>query len=125
MPVFISPYECRCRCCRPTCDAEPIDQEAFAKMVAVRTEWDKPIIFTSIRRCKYYNAKVGGKPDSRHLFGKAFDAWMTDRNEIEALAALAIKYGAGGIGKGKRLLHMDWRPIPPGGSVAEWEYTDK
>jgi uncharacterized protein YcbK (DUF882 family) len=64
---------------------------------------------TSAYRCPAHNRALGGKPDSMHLFGEAFDFLCPD-DEQEATIVIARAHGFVGIGRGKKFLHIDLGP---------------
>lgn len=66
--------EYRCRCHRPECDApQELSPVMAQRLDALRESLNQPLILTSGLRCRYWNAQVGGAPDSRHLTGQAVD----------------------------------------------------
>lgn len=120
---YLTPHfragEFACRCRRPECDAPPMQMGLMQKLEALRVEWGKPLLTTSASRCEYWNTKVGGAHDSQHLLGNASDFDFQEPGQLRRFVELAEKIGFGGIGEGKRLVHLDDR-----GGHARWEYKD-
>jgi len=69
-------------------------------------------------RCLEHNRRVGGKPDSQHLLGKAADIRIAGLG-VQAMYELALRvpqFAGGGIGVYDRgFLHVDVR-----GHAARW-----
>ena len=110
-------WEMRCRCFYDHCGALPMNPDFMERLEALRAEWGKPISPTSARRCRAWNDVVGGAPLSMHLEGKAAD-FIFEESEAKKFAELAEKYGFGGIGLGKNLVHIDSRE-----EKARWSYS--
>jgi uncharacterized protein YcbK (DUF882 family) len=103
-------YEFKCKCDSADCDAAEISPEIVAKLDRLRDDYGLPILIHSGSRCKYWNDKVGGVPDSLHLIGKAVDIRAIGVGKYR-LAELAMKHGFTGIGVGQAFLHLDLRSI--------------
>jgi uncharacterized protein YcbK (DUF882 family) len=75
-----------------------------------------PEEINSAYRCPEHNKEVGGLPDSQHVQGCAADVDANSRG-VDALADLAEKAGADGIGKyyDDCFVHIDTR-----GEWARW-----
>ncbi len=114
-------WELACRCRRVDCDAVAMDPAFMQLLEAVRVAFDQPLAVTSGARCKHWNTKVGGAPKSKHLEGIACDFWFTSPDQAAKFAQLAEKHGFGGIGIGRRLIHLDGRQ----GAQERWFYQDK
>lgn len=56
---------------------------------SVRVRFKKPIIALSWTRCVPHNLAVGGKPDSYHPIGGAFDGRPVDMADMDELAEIA------------------------------------
>jgi len=75
----------------------------------VRDIVKRPIIINSGWRTKEYNKKVGGKPNSQHLIGKAADIRIPGIEPKFAIIYLA-KYGNfNGFGIANTYTHVDIR----------------
>ncbi len=57
----------------PHCGVYLIDEMLIKVLQAVRDRIGRPVIVNSGYRCPTYNAQVGGRTRSYHLFGKAAD----------------------------------------------------
>lgn len=82
-----SPGECRCRCNGFYCDGtkEP-ERELLEVADEIREEIGGPLIPTSVIRCEEWNEICDGVTDSRHMLGKAMDAWAPGKTAAELLA---------------------------------------
>lgn len=96
-------------------------REALDALQALRRDLGFPFQITSAFRSEEWNAKVGGAPNSMHLYGIAFDIACRGE-EAFAIVANAGAYGFRGIGvaqKGaSRFIHLDTRK----GERALWSY---
>ena len=95
---------------------------ALDALQSIRDEYGKPIKITSAYRNPKHNKRVGGRPQSSHLKGYAFDiaaATLTDAKKIEKLA---LKYGFTAIGRypAKYFIHIDMRPPKASGKIYQW-----
>lgn len=70
MSAHFSTSELACRCGCGLCNAKP---ELLILAEQVRSILAVPMTVTSCCRCAARNAKVGGEPKSRHLYGEAMD----------------------------------------------------
>jgi len=109
--------EFRCKCKRSECDAKPMLSTFMRKLEALRVEWNKPLVPTSGSRCAFWNEHEGGAEKGQHVLGNAVDFNFKVPSQIILFVALAEKYGFGGIGVGRRLVHLDDR-----GHRARWTY---
>lgn len=73
---------------------------------AIRDKTGHPIHINSAYRTAHHNAEVGGKPNSRHMFGMAADI-VSEHFEPEEIAEIAHKLQAGGVGKYPTFTHVD------------------
>jgi hypothetical protein len=64
-----------------------VDPAAMDKLQALRTALGKPLILNSAYRSPEHNARVGGKPASQHLLGRAFDVSMANHDPARFEAA--------------------------------------
>ncbi len=100
------PHEFQCKCC----GACNMDEYLLSSLQKLRDILKTPLIINSAYRCPEYNAIVGGKADSQHLYGKAVDVSLTklpaeNRHDFLAMAALYFN----GIGVDKKFIHIDVR----------------
>ena len=89
-----------------------MDKEFMARLVALRKEFNEPMVISSGYRHASYNQVIGGAKNSPHLYGKAVDVLVSGRTAYR-LMKMAMKHGFTGIGisqRGpheKRFLHID------------------
>lgn len=112
-----SVQEMNCNC---GCGYVP-PKEFMDKLEQLREAWSKPLTITSAARCRTYNAKVGGVPDSKHVLGQAVDVSLSN-TERWALVKLAMELGWGGIGIANSFIHLDIRPVS---EARIWIYSNK
>lgn len=92
-----------------------LDHANVAATYAQRVEWirkflgDRPITVTSWWRDRDSNAKVGGRPASRHLLGDGVDFTVVGLTPKQVQAMLDPVWN-GGLGYGKTFTHSDGRP---------------
>ncbi len=94
-------FACRCGCGKDNVFPGLID--ALEKL---RSMYGKPIIVLSGVRCMEHNRRVGGKPNSAHLRGKAADilcASSVDRFELLRAAFKVFRR----VGVYKGFIHVD------------------
>ena len=92
--------------------------EGFAeKLVALRIKFNKPMVVTSCCRSSDYNRKIGGAPNSFHIYDHprygfigtcAIDIAITNPTDKGDLLSLAWQLGWS-IGFNKSFLHLDRR----------------
>lgn len=70
-----SEFQCRCGCGKGFEDMDPAFLE---KLLVARWHADVPFVLSSAFRCHKHNAKVGGEPNSAHLYGMAVDIIARD-----------------------------------------------
>ncbi|HBY57450.1 MAG TPA: hypothetical protein DEG96_06270 [Candidatus Atribacteria bacterium] len=100
---ILSEFECPC-CKRVMIDFRLVDMlEILRKKIG-----DKPIIVNSGYRCVEYNQKVGGVPESYHLYGMAADVRVPGVAPAELLA-YAEEVGFLGLGLYDTFCHLDIR----------------
>jgi len=95
--------ECKCGCgCKPS-------EAAIQNLYALRLLFAEPIRITSGRRCPSYNEQIGGKPNSKHVAGTAFDCKVKKEDELRFIT-LAYMCGFQGVGfKDNVFIHIDTR----------------
>jgi len=90
-----------------------VDPDALDKLQALRRFLGKPMMISSGYRSPKHNRKVGGEPDSQHLFGRAFDISMSNHDPA-AFEAAARAAGFTGFGHYPRarvpFMHVDTGP---------------
>jgi zinc D-Ala-D-Ala carboxypeptidase len=101
--------ELKCKC---GCEDAPMRDDFMNMLIAIREEFDRPIIITSAFRCVTHNNNIGGAKDSPHLHGKAVDVGVSYEDAYDLLG-IALQHGMTGIGvkqKGLasgRFIHLD------------------
>ena len=100
--------ECKCK----HCGKEWTDPRLLA--LAERVRWalgNRPMIPTSVCRCRDHNAEVGGAVDSQHVYGRAMDFKMNGVSPeaiYETLKALhRCGYLPGGVISARRISARD------------------
>tara|TARA_B100000424_G_C22684382_1_gene374611 strand:+ start:225 stop:608 length:384 start_codon:yes stop_codon:yes gene_type:complete len=89
-----------------------MDPEFMEKLVALREEYDSPMIITSGYRSEQHNTAIGGSSKSAHLHGCAVDVKVSG-SDAHRLMGLAFEHGFSGIGvaqrgaHGSRFIHID------------------
>ena len=108
--------ELKCKC---GCEDAPMKDEFMNMLIAIREEFDRPMIITSAFRCAGHNNKIGGAKDSPHLYGKAVDVAVSYADAHDLLK-IALEHGMTGIGvkqKGSpsgRFIHLDNMEVAEG-----------
>ena len=77
--------------CSGTDECE-MDEEFMEKLVALRKEFNEPMIISSGYRSIAYNTTIGGASNSPHLYGKAVDVLVSGKTAYR-LMKLAIQHG--------------------------------
>ena len=72
----------------------------------IRSYFKRPVIVTSGYRTKTHNSRVGGKPDSAHLYGVAADIRIIGTPPFD-VQTFAEKLGVGGLGSYDTWTHVD------------------
>ena len=114
LSVHFYRHEFTCHCC----GSFQQDPNLLEALEALRTLADAPVVILCGYRCREHNRRVGGKPDSQHLLGKAADIRIPGMGvqEMYDLARRVPLFAEGGIGVYDRgFLHLDVR-----GHVARW-----
>lgn len=104
MARFFKKNELICPC---GCGVYNIDAEALERLDKARLIAGLPFIINSACRCSEHNAKVGGKSNSEHLSGKAFDIKCTDSRTRLIIIDALLKAGFNRIGIAKSYIHAD------------------
>ena len=79
-------FECKCGC-----GLFIHNEELLSTLENIRYALNLPIIITSGTRCKTHNARIGGKTNSDHCFGRAVDFYVKSMN-IKELAKFVQRY---------------------------------
>jgi len=103
----------------PDCGWMEPDEKLVAALEKLRMLAGVPIWITSGCRCAVWNRRVGGKPKSQHLVGKAADIVIQGAYPHEAakMAEMIDDFKNGGIGiyPTRGFIHVDVRD-----KVARW-----
>ncbi len=100
--------EFKCSCGK--CTDIAVDKELIDVLEGVRAHFGKPLIITSSHRCVEHNKRVGGRPNSMHLTGKAADIQVSRVEPLLVQDYLLNKYPEEyGIGKYVTFTHIDVR----------------
>jgi uncharacterized protein YcbK (DUF882 family) len=110
--------EARCRCgCEIPPDLKGEIQKTASWLEEVRAALGgRPMRVLSWYRCRSYNAKVGGAPNSQHLLGRAVDFVHKDISPRQTQAQIARKLYPDlvrGFGRYPGFTHVDRRSGPP------------
>ncbi len=102
---FRAEFGCRCGCGYDTVDAE-----LLAVLEDVRNHFGSPVHINSGCRCPGHNKKIGGKPKSQHLLGKAADIDVARAFPGEVYMYLRQQYpDKYGLGLYQNFVHVDVR----------------
>ena len=97
-----------CKCLK--CDKSTVDAELLFVLEDVREHFGKLVFINSGHRCKEYNAKIGGRKNSKHLDGIAADIVVDGVNPFEVSAYFEKRYPSKyGIGRYETFTHIDVR----------------
>ena len=94
------------------CDMHP---EFMEKLIAVREDYNEPMIITSGYRHLAYISTIGGAKNSPHLYGRAVDVRVAGGDALRLIGA-ALRHGMRGIGVKQRgdyngrFIHLDDMP---------------
>ena len=94
----------------PCCGQMIIDPEFLFRLEALRRILDIPLVVTSGFRCKKWNTKKKGHPNSMHMQGKAVDISVNSKKEYWKIEDKATRIGFTGIGIYPKHIHLDMRP---------------
>ena len=100
-----APYEIRCKGSGTLC----LNEAAMDALQRLRTALGCPLRVNSAYRCPDYNRKIGGAPDSRHLYAEAFDIGKTEW-ELGQLLEEAAKAGFLVAKQYTGFVHLDMGP---------------
>lgn len=85
---YFTKNEFKCKCGGKYCNGFPHEPVQLLVKAAdqVREHFGKPVNLTSGLRCTIHNANEGGVSNSRHLYGKAMDFYVTGETADTVLA---------------------------------------
>ena len=105
MSEHFSKIECACKC---GCGFDTVDPGLYDLLETIRLlAGNKPLVLTSVCRCKEHNKNVGGVPDSPHTRGTAADIAVNGGKRRRQILDAAVHAGAAGIGLHKSYVHVD------------------
>ena len=114
-PHFHS-YEISCPCC-----GDPmIQQSSVNRLERARMYAGIPFHINSAKRCPVHNLDVGGKKNSAHLDGYAFDIRIGSSHERFIIYNALVKAGFKRIGIAGTFIHCDDHPDLP--QEVTWKY---
>lgn len=108
LSVHFYRHEFVCHCC----GAFQLDPKLLEALESLRALANAPVVILCGYRCTEHNRRVGGRPDSQHLLGKAADLRIAglDLQAMYELARDVQHFQGGGIGVYDRgFLHLDVR----------------
>ena len=114
-----TPDEFKCPCCGKV----RIDSDLLLLLERVRVNLSRPIVITSGYRCPTYNAKIGGVPNSAHVYGYAVDIRVKSSQERYSFVSQFLKEGIRRMGIGANFIHIDIDPNKPQDVI--WTYYGK
>lgn len=94
-------FECNCGC-----GLKNINPVLVERLQEARTDYGSPMVLTSGLRCKKFNSKQNGSPNSSHLWGEAVDVAMNDPILRYRMVQIFQKYFKR-IGIAKNFIHVD------------------
>lgn len=123
MSKYFTEAEEVCKCCGKLPE-NGMSDILLSKLDQLREKAGEPIFVSCMYRCPKHNAdpKVGGEPNSQHLYGTAADIYC-DNLSVDELADLAIEVGFDGIGRyyGDEFVHVDCRDGGESPNGYAWE----
>ena len=99
-----------------------VNTKSLDALQSLRLDWGKSLHVNSAYRTPSHNRAVGGKPNSDHLKGSAFDIHINSISMGKKLEKLAIKHGFNAIGRYRRsmFIHISQRDKKPNGRIYQW-----
>ena len=108
LSVHFYRHEFVCHCC----GSFQLDPKLLEALEALRNLAAAPVVVLCGYRCREHNRRVGGRPNSQHLLGKAADIRIAGLN-LQSMYEFALRvpqFAGGGIGVYDRdFLHVDVR----------------
>ena len=108
LSVHFYRHEFVCHCC----GSFQLDPKLPEALEALRALAGAPVVVLCGYRCPEHNRRVGGRPNSQHLLGKAADIRIAGLS-LQSMYELALRipqFAGGGIGVYDRdFLHVDVR----------------
>ncbi len=109
--------------CKDGSEEIKLDMDLVTALQKLRDFVSVPITIMSGYRNEAYNKKIGGSPNSQHLYGKAADIHIMSM-EPEEIYYLVVRFnhifGFTGIGLYDSFVHLDVRSTP-----SKWDLRKK
>jgi zinc D-Ala-D-Ala carboxypeptidase len=105
------------------CQENTMDGLFMDMLQQARTEAMVPFRITSGRRCPYWNAKIGGKPDSSHLLGIAADIACDNSKDRGRILTGLYHAGFRRVGIQKDFIHADIGDLVDNKPPGAWLYV--
>jgi len=110
--------EIACPCCGKI---KPIDPKLTYLLQSLRNKIDRPIYISKGGglRCRAYNRRIGGYPNSAHIDGKAVDIHAKNMGIIDlAIVAKSVGFSRIGLYPFNHFIHVD--TVNPYRGSASW-----
>lgn len=92
----------------PCCHAVLLSPQLVRKLEALRALAGGPIIVTSGYRCETHNLSVGGVPRSAHIYGRAADVAVLEKDQRRFKeAALSVGFTKAIIYPARNFVHLE------------------
>jgi len=91
----------------PCCGDDKIDKSSVNRLERARMYAGIPFHVNSAKRCEKHNLEAGGKKNSAHLTGNAFDIAVANSHQRYLMLNAMMKAGFHRIGIGKTFIHCD------------------
>ena len=104
------------------CGLSDMDEHFMHKLQHLREKCNFPLRVSSGMRCKSWNKKSKGHPNSSHMVGLACD-FLVDGLKARIVIQKALEMGFDGVGisqGGSKFIHVDLKPRKNGKAV--WTY---
>lgn len=98
-------FDCNGKGC---CNKTKIDPKLVEILQKIREYFNVPVTINSAYRCEKHNKKIGGAPNSKHLYGQAADIKVKGVKPLK-VAQYAESIGVKGIGRYTNFVHVDTR----------------
>lgn len=112
----------KCSCGRDECDAPAPNPQLVEMLDVMRHLYGKPIAVESGPRCRFWNEKKDGEPDSEHLYGDGADLACFTSQQRWAMFEAARLAGFRRIGVGPNFLHVGISERPEHPREVMWTY---
>lgn len=107
MTRYFKDSEFYCKCGNCAKDHTDIDKFSLSKLDEARHIAGIPFVLNSSIRCVTQNHISGGRPNSAHLTGQAFDIKATDSASRYIILTALLRAGFSRVGIAKGFIHAD------------------